>query len=586
MIDIKKIPNLPGVYIMKDSLDNILYIGKAKNLNSRIKQYFSEDQVKKRGMKIEKMVSLINDIEYIVTDNEVEALVLENNLIKEYLPKYNTLLKDNKTYPYIKITNEIYPRLIITRTIEKDKARYFGPFVDVNALNNVVDLIKDLYKIRYCDINNLPKKPCLYYDIKKCCAPCINDCYKEYNTNIKKVLEIFSGDIIEVLKMLNNKMSQYSDVLDFENAMKYRDLINNLKKITTKQNINNNFDSQDIIAYENTNDGSIVVMFFVRNGKLVNKEHFYMQNCENVLSTFIQQYYHSVINFPKEILIEEEIEDKQLLQKWINNSNNSTKIIVPKKGHKLKLIQLAKKNAKILVNEDLNKIKNKENKVKKQIKEIESIIEAKINKIESYDISNTSGVLNVASMVVFENNKFKKDSYRKFKLNTNGSDDYKCMQEVITRRFQDNKMKIYPDLILIDGGKGQVNCVLKVLQDLGLKIPVCGMVKDDHHRTRGLYFNNKEYKINKCINLITQIQDETHRFALNYHSILRTKQMLQSIINDIDGIGDKKKQLLLDKFGSVENISKATKEELKQIPKLSEKDISNIINFFSSKKNG
>lgn len=586
MIDIKKIPNLPGVYIMKDSLDNILYIGKAKNLNSRIKQYFSEDQVKKRGMKIEKMVSLINDIEYIVTDNEVEALVLENNLIKEYLPKYNTLLKDNKTYPYIKITNEIYPRLIITRTIEKDKARYFGPFVDVNALNNVVDLIKDLYKIRYCDINNLPKKPCLYYDIKKCCAPCINDCYKEYNTNIKKVLEIFSGDIIEVLKMLNNKMSQYSDVLDFENAMKYRDLINNLKKITTKQNINNNFDSQDIIAYENTNDGSIVVMFFVRNGKLVNKEHFYMQNCENVLSTFIQQYYHSVINFPKEILIEEEIEDKQLLQKWINNSNNSTKIIVPKKGHKLKLIQLAKKNAKILVNEDLNKIKNKENKVKKQIKEIESIIEAKINKIESYDISNTSGVLNVASMVIFENNKFKKDSYRKFKLNTNGSDDYKCMQEVITRRFQDNKMKIYPDLILIDGGKGQVNCVLKVLQDLDLKIPVCGMVKDDHHRTRGLYFNNKEYKINKCINLITQIQDETHRFALNYHSILRTKQMLHSIINDIDGIGDKKKQLLLDKFGSVENISKATKEELKQIPKLSEKDISNIINFFSSKKNG
>lgn len=586
MIDIKKIPNLPGVYIMKDSLDNILYIGKAKNLNSRIKQYFSEDQVKKRGMKIEKMVSLINDIEYIVTDNEVEALVLENNLIKEYLPKYNTLLKDNKTYPYIKITNEIYPRLIITRTIEKDKARYFGPFVDVNALNNVVDLIKDLYKIRYCDINNLPKKPCLYYDIKKCCAPCINDCYKEYNTNIKKVLEIFSGDIIEVLKMLNNKMSQYSDVLDFENAMKYRDLINNLKKITTKQNINNNFDSQDIIAYENTNDGSIVVMFFVRNGKLVNKEHFYMQNCENVLSTFIQQYYHSVINFPKEILIEEEIEDKQLLQKWINNSNNSTKIIVPKKGHKLKLIQLAKKNAKILVNEDLNKIKNKENKVKKQIKEIESIIEAKINKIESYDISNTSGVLNVASMVVFENNKFKKDSYRKFKLNTNGSDDYKCMQEVITRRFQDNKMKIYPDLILIDGGKGQVNCVLKVLQDLGLKIPVCGMVKDDHHRTRGLYFNNKEYKINKCINLITQIQDETHRFALNYHSILRTKQMLHSIINDIDGIGDKKRQLLLDKFGSVENISKATKEELKQIPKLSEKDISNIIIFFGSKKNG
>lgn len=584
--NLNKIPKNPGVYLMKDKQDNILYIGKAKNLNSRVKQYFIDENVKKRGPKIEKMVTLIDDIEYIITNNEVEALVLENNLIKEHMPKYNTLLKDNKTYPYIKVTNEEYPRILFSRKIEKDNAKYFGPYVDVTAINNVIDSLKDIYKIRYCDTTNLPKTKCMYYEIKRCDGPCICDCKDKYQENIKKIIEILSGNNAEVLKELKEKMMKYSDEMDFEMAIKYRELIKSFERINLKQNINNQFDSQDIIAYERIENRAIVVIFFIRDGKLVNRDYFYLENVENdILSSFIKQYYSNIIYFPKEIIISEDIEDKELLQEWINEKVKGVKILIPQKGQKNKLIELATQNAKVLANEEIQKIKSKQDKLSEELKEISNIIGVEeLKRMESFDISNTAGVLNVASMVVFEDGNFKKNSYRKFRLNTVGADDYECMKEVITRRFTDDKMKFYPTVLLIDGGKGQVNIVENVLKDLNIDIPVCGMVKDDNHRTRGLFYQNKEYSIKKSINLITRIQDETHRFAVSYHSLLRSKEMLHSILDDIPGIGKKKKNILLEHFKSVENISNAQKEDFLNIKGINDKDIDNIIKFFKEIK--
>lgn len=587
MIDLSKIPNNPGVYLMKDKNDEILYVGKAKNLNKRVKQYFDQNLVKKRGPKIVKMVTLIENIDFIITNTEVEALILENNLIKENDPKYNTLLKDDKTYPYIKITDESFPRLLITRKIENDKAIYFGPFTDITALNKIVELLNDLYEIRVCNTNNLPRKSCIYLQMNKCMAPCVNNCCDKYFDNIKEIKNILSGKNNEIKQNLKDKMYYYSNIMDYEKAAKYRDIIKCLDKITLKQNINNEFDSQDIIAYEKINNDIIFMIFFVRNGKLVNKESYYFKDVEyesNYMFEFIRQYYDNIIYFPNEILINENIEDLSLLKEWLAKKSK-TKIIIPKKGHKKQLLDLAQKNVHLIASENLQRIKNKDKRINDEILEIKSITgKSNINRIESFDISNTGGVLNVASMVVLENGEFKKNSYRKFKLKTIGADDYTCMKEVIQRRFTDEKIGTIPDLLLIDGGKGQVNSVLEVLHDLDINICVCGMVKNDKHQTRGLYFNNKEFEIKKSYNLITRIQDETHRFAISYHRNLRTKEMLHSVIKDIPGIGDKKYKALIEKFNTIENIANASIEELSQIDLLSKKDVLNVYNFFKKNK--
>ena len=588
MYDIKlleKIPHEPGVYLMKNGLDEILYVGKAKNLNKRVKQYFNNKLLEKRGPKIKKMVTLIENIEYIITKNEVEALILENNLIKENLPKYNTLLKDDKTYPYIKITNEDYPKILITRKIEKDNAKYFGPFVDITAINNVVDILKDIYKIRFCD-GKLPNKTCIYYQMNKCMAPCALKNKKEYQTAIDQIIKIFSGNNSEILKSLKEKMQIYSDNLEFENAAKYRDLINSFNKISLKQYINNKFNSQDIIAYEKNEDKAIVVIFFIRDGKMVNREHYYIKNVENddsILTNFLTQYYSNSFYFPNEIIVRESFFEQEIVENWLKEK--SVKITIPQKGHKNTLLELAQKNAKLILSEDLQKVQNKERKIDDALNEIKIITGLEnINRIESYDISNTAGVLNVASMIVFENKGFKKNAYRKFKLKTIGADDYGCMQEVIKRRFTDEKMTIFPDVLLIDGGRGQVNVVKGILDELKIDICVCGMVKDDNHNTRGLYYDNNEYDIKKSINLIAQIQNETHNFAINYHKLLRSKKMIESILDDIPGIGPKKRNILLEK-SSIEKIKNSSIEELESITGITKKDAKNIYEYFNKKSN-
>lgn len=588
MYDIKlleKIPQEPGVYLMKNNLDEILYIGKAKNLNKRVKQYFNEKLLEKRGVKIKKMVTLIENIEYIVTKNEVEALILENNLIKENLPKYNTLLKDDKTYPYIKITNEEYPKILITRKIEKDNSKYFGPFVDITAINNVVEILKDIYKIRFCD-GKLPNKTCIYYQMNKCMAPCVLKNKNEYQAAIDQIIKIFSGNNSEILKSLKEKMQIYSDNLEFENAAKYRDLINSFNKISLKQHINNKFNSQDIIAYEKNEDKAIIVIFFIRDGKMVNREHYYIKNVENdesILTNFLTQYYSNSFYFPNEIIVSKSFFEQELIESWLKE--NSVKITIPQKGHKNTLLELAQKNAKLILNEDLQKVQNKEKKIDNALDEIKMITGLEsINRIESYDISNTAGVLNVASMVVFENKGFKKNAYRKFKLKTIGADDYGCMREVIKRRFTDEKISVFPEVLLIDGGRGQVNVVKEILDELGINICICGMVKDGNHNTRGLFFNNNEYDIKKSINLIAQIQNETHNFAINYHKLLRSKKMIESILDDIPGIGPKKRNILLQNF-SIEKIKDSSIEDLEVIDGITKKDAKNIYEYFHKKSN-
>lgn len=585
MIDLESIPINPGVYLMKDKLDNIIYVGKAKNLKKRVKQYFDKSAVEKRGQKIIKMVSLINDIEWIITNTEVEALILENNLIKEHNPKYNTLLRDDKTYPYIKITDDDFPKIIMVRKLEKDNAKYFGPYTDVTAINNTIDLLKDIFKIRHCDHVNLPKKDCMYNQMNKCMAPCIKECKDEYNKNILEIIRILSGNNSEIVGNLKEQMLKYSDEMNYEYAAKYRDLISGLNKIVLKQNINCGFDSQDVINYKIVDDKAVVVILFIRNGKMVNRSSYYLENPEEneLLSSFIKQYYYNVIDFPSEIIIPENINDLDVLNQWINEKSSKTKILIAKKGHKHSLCELAKKNADLIIGEDLRKIKQKSEKMEEELAEIQKIIGLNsLKRIEAYDISNTSGVLNVASMVVFEDGQPKNSAYRKFKLDVIGADDYKCMEEVIRRRFTDSKMKFYPNLLLIDGGKGQVNIVENVLKTLDIKIPVCGMVKDDNHRTRGLFYQNKEYNIKKSINLITRIQDETHRFAVTYHSLLRTKDMLHSILDDIPGIGSKKRQILMQELKSIDNIKNADENTLLSIKGISKTDAKNIIEFFKT----
>ena len=551
--ELKKLPAKPGVYIMHDGNDAIIYVGKAINLHNRVRSYFRKNIG--RGPQIDKMVTQIARFEYIITDSELEALVLENNLIKEYSPRYNTMLKDDKTYPYIKVTlGDAYPRVMLSREMKKDKSRYFGPFTSAAAVKDTIDLINKLYMLRTCN-KNLPKeagkdRPCLNYHIKQCMAPCQGSIsQEEYREEVGHALDFLSGNFSPVLKELERKMKEASENMEFEEAIKYRDMFNSVKKIAQKQKItDSDGEDKDIIALALDENDAVVQVFFIRDGKLIGREHFYMTHVsgnkrKQVLLDFVKQFYAGTPFIPRELMIQEEIEDTEVLEKWLSaRKGGRVYIRVPKKGSKEKLVELAAKNAALVLSQDREKIKREEGRTIGAVKEIAALIGVEgIHRMEAYDISNISGFANVGSMVVYEKGKPKRSDYRKFKIKTvSGPDDYACMKEVLTRRFvhgmeEREEMALkemekefgsftkFPDLILMDGGKGQVNIALEVLQELQIDIPVCGMVKDDNHRTRGLYYRNQEIPIDRSsegFKLITRVQDEAHRFAIEYHRSL------------------------------------------------------------------
>lgn len=611
--ELKKLPDKPGVYIMHGLSDEIIYVGKAVVLKNRVRSYFRESTVK--SPKIQKMVSQITRFEYIVTDSELEALVLENNLIKEHNPKYNTMLKDDKTYPYIKVTlGEEYPKVVPSREMKKDKSRYFGPYTSMAAVKDVVELINKLFGLRTCR-KNLPRdfgkdRPCLQYHMKQCTAPCTGCVSKEeYKEQVQRALDFLNGEYNAELKRLQEKMTEASENLEFEEAIRYRDLYASVKKISERQKItDSDGEDKDIIAMAKDNEDAIVQVFFVRGGKLIGREHFYMtkvSECSNaeILSDFVKQYYSGTPFIPKELLLQEEIEDKEVVESYVSmKRGGKIKISTPKKGKKEKLVELAAQNAALVLSKDKEKIKREEGRTIGAVKEIGKWLGlANVARMEVFDISNTNGFENVGSMVVYEKGKPKRSDYRKFRIKTvAGPDDYACMYEVLTRRFvhgieetkelKEKNMQAefgsftkFPDLILMDGGRGQVNIALKVLEELGLQIPVCGMVKDDNHRTRGLYFDNVEIPIDtnsEGFKLITRIQDEAHRFAIEYHRSLRSKKQVDSVLDKIPGVGPVRRKALMRHFKSIEEIKNAPIEKLCEIPEIPESAAEEIYAFF------
>ncbi len=611
--ELKKLPAKPGVYIMHDRKDAIIYVGKAVNLHNRVRSYFRK--IVGRGPQIDKMVEQIARFEYIITDSELEALVLENNLIKEYSPRYNTMLKDDKTYPYIKVTvGEEYPRILFSREMKKDRSRYFGPFTSAASVKDTIDLINKLYMLRTCN-KNLPKeagkdRPCLNYHIKQCAAPCQGYVsQEEYKGQVGQALDFLNGNFSPILKDLERKMQEASENMEFEEAIKYRDLHNSVKQVAQKQKITDSGgEDKDIIALALDENDAVVQVFFVRDGKLIGREHFYMTHVsgsgkEQVLLDFVKQFYAGTPFIPKELMLQEEIEDIEILEKWLSARKGSRVYIrVPKKGTKEKLVELAAKNAALVLSQDKEKIKREEGRTIGAVKEIAALIGAEsINRMEAYDISNISGFANVGSMVVYEKGKPKRSDYRKFKIKTvSGPDDYACMKEVLTRRFvhgmeEQKELDLkemekefgsftkFPDLILMDGGKGQVNIALEVLNELHIDIPVCGMVKDDNHRTRGLYFNNEEIPIDRNtegFKLITRVQDEAHRFAIEYHRSLRGKSQVKSVLDDIPGVGPSRRKALMRHFKSIEEIKEADVEKLMEAPEIPRHIAEGIYRFF------
>ncbi len=605
--ELAKLPKKPGVYIMHDADDSILYVGKAKNLYNRVRSYFKENIG--RGPQIDKMVSLIARFEYIVTDSELEALVLENNLIKEYSPKYNTLLKDDKTYPYIKVTlGEDYPRILLVRKMKKDKARYFGPFTS-GGVKETIDLINKLYLIRTCS-RKLPKdfgkeRPCLNYHINQCCAPCQGNISKEdYAHRIELAIDFLNGKHQPIVRELKEKMAAASESMNFEEAIKYRDLLENIKKISETQKMSDNVgEDRDIIALAIDGSETVVQVFFLRNGKLIGREHFYMMQVEEpsadkILTSFVKQFYAGTPFIPREIMLQEPIEDIELVEQWLTDKKGArVHILVPLKGAKEKLVDLAAKNARLVLSQDRERIRREEGRTIGAVKEIEEILGiSPLNRMEAFDISNTSGFANVGSMVVYEKGKPKRSDYRKFRMKTvAGPDDYACMHEVLTRRFThglDERREVderfgsftrFPDLLLMDGGRGQVNIALQVLDELGIDIPVCGMVKDDNHRTRGLYFNNRELPIDKNsegFKLITRIQDEAHRFAITYHRSLRSKAQVHSILDDINGVGPSRRKALMKHFKSIDELKAADIDALLRVDGITAPVAKEIYDFF------
>ncbi len=606
--ELKKLPGKPGVYIMHGEKDEIIYVGKAVSLKNRVRQYFQSSRNK--GAKIEQMVTHITRFEYIVTDSELEALVLECNLIKEHRPKYNTMLKDDKTYPFIKVTvNEPYPRVLFSRTMKKDKARYFGPYTSSTAVKDVIELVRKIYMVRSCN-RTLPRdcgkdRPCLYYHMKQCMAPCQGNVSEEaYKENITKVLHFLNGNFQETIDQLTERMMAASEEMRFEDAAGYRDLINSIKRIGERQKITT-YGEQDrdiiAVAMEESQDlreqDAVVQVFFMRGGKLIGRDHFFLRVARGdtkaqVLSSFLKQFYAGTPFIPAEIMMQVEIEDAEIIEEWLSSRRKQkVHIRVPKKGTKEKLVELAKENAEMVLSKDRERIKREEGRTIGAVKEIEGWLGLSgIVRMEAYDISNISGFESVGSMVVYEKGKPKRSDYRKFKIKwVQGPNDYASMEEVLTRRFtheakgEFDSFSRLPDLILMDGGRGQVNIALKVLGELGIQIPVCGMVKDDNHRTRGVYFNNVEIPIDTSsegFHLVTRIQDEAHRFAIEYHRSLRSKEQVRSVLDDIPGIGDTRRKALLRRFKSVENIRDASVEELSQTESMNVQSAEAVYVFF------
>lgn len=615
--ELKKLPRKPGVYIMRDDKDVILYVGKAINLHNRVRSYFRENIG--RGPAIDQMVSLIARFEYIVTDSELEALVLENNLIKENSPKYNTLLKDDKTYPYIKVTvGEDYPRILFSRTMKKDKSRYFGPYTSAAAVKDTIELLNKLYQLRTCN-RVLPRdtgleRPCLNYHIKQCLAPCQGYVSKEeYRQQVAGALEFLNGNYSPILKDLEEKMKKAAEAMEFEDAARYRDLLSSVRQVSQKQKITEGVgEDKDILALYQDETEAVVQVFFVRDGKLIGREHYYMthvpeNNKPAILQDFVKQFYAGTPFIPRELMLQYEIEDAELIEKWLSERKGSRVYLkVPKIGSKEKLVELAAQNAKLVLSQDREKLKREEGRTIGAVKEISDLLQLPLTgtaRMEAYDISNINGFENVGSMVVYEKGKPKRSDYRKFKIKSvSGPDDYACMREVLTRRFRHGMEESkeleeqemdqeygsftkFPDLILMDGGRGQVNIALSVLEELGIDIPVCGMVKDDNHRTRGLYYHNIELPIDthsEGFKLITRIQDEAHRFAIEYHRSLRSKTQVRSVLDDIPGVGPARRKALMRHFKSLEEIRQATVEELMEIPKMNERTAEEIVTFFAS----
>lgn len=615
--ELKLLPDRPGVYIMRDKSDRIIYVGKAIILKNRVKQYFQSSR--NHTEKIKQMVENIDHFEYIVTDSEVEALVLECNLIKEHRPKYNTMLKDDKTYPYIRVTvNEAYPRVLFSRDMKRDKSKYFGPYTSVTAVKDILDLLRKIYKIRTCN-RNLPKdigkeRPCLYYYMGQCDAPCQGFITQdEYGKNISQAIEFLSGNYTTVVRMLEERMNEAAQQMEYEKAATNRDLLSSVRQIMNKQKITNTDQTdRDIIAFARNKDEAVVQTFFIRGGKLIGRDHFYLTGVEDetdnrVIASFIKQFYAGTPYIPKEIFLEAEPEEEEILGQWLTNKRGQKVYLhVPKKGGKEKLVELAKRNAELILSKDSEKLKREEARTTGALKELADYLDLPlISRIESFDISNTSGFETVGSMVVFEHGKAKKSDYRKFKIrNIVGPDDYTAMHEMLMRRFTHGMRELeemrekkldrslgsftkYPDLILMDGGKGQVNIALQVLEEFKLDIAVCGMVKDDKHRTRGLYYRNKELPIDKSselFKLITRVQDETHRFAIEYHRSLRKKKQIHSILDDIKGIGPARRRALMKHFQSLEAIQDADIEDIVKAPSMNRAAAIEVYNFFHNSK--
>ncbi|MGN0169168.1 MAG: excinuclease ABC subunit UvrC [Lachnospiraceae bacterium] len=595
--ELKKLPGKPGVYIMHGQSDEIIYVGKAISLKNRVRQYF------RRGAdgraKIEKMMPQVSRFEYIVTDSELEALVLENNLIKEHSPKYNTMLKDGKTYPFIKVTlGDAYPRLVFSRQMKKDKSKYFGPYTSAGAVKDTIALLQKLYHIRSCN-RCLPRdmgkqRPCLNYHIRQCDAPCQGYISQEaYQQNVADAMDFLNGNFDKIRKMLTEKMQQASENMEFEEAAVYRDLLNSVNQVAQKQKItNSDLSDRDVVALAMDGADAVVQVFFVRDGKLMGREHFYMNIApddarEDILSSFLSQYYGGTPFLPKEIMVDSMPDNHEELEKWLSQKRGGkVSILEPKIGQKEKLVELASQNAALILSKDRERLKREEERTRGAMKELADLLGLpQITRVEAFDISNISGFLSVGSMVVFEDGKPRKSDYRKFRLRTvAGPDDYASMREVLTRRFehgirqqQEDREKgrgetggfsRFPDLIMMDGGKGQVNIACKVMEELGLSIPVCGMVKDDRHRTRGLLFHDQELPMDTSgegFKLVTRVQDEAHRFAIEYHRSLRGKNQVKSILDEIDGIGPKRRRALMKKYSSLEELKKATVEELREV---------------------
>ena len=617
--ELKKLPGQPGVYIMHDAKDAIIYVGKAISLKNRVRQYFQSSRDK--TAKIRQMVSKIARFEYIVTDSELEALVLECNLIKEHRPRYNTMLKDDKTYPYIKVTaSEEYPRILFSRQMKKDKNKYFGPFTSAGAVKDTIELIRKLYRIRACS-RKLPQdmgkdRPCLYYHIHQCDAPCQGYISQaDYQESVKQAVTFLNGQYEPVMKYLEEKMRTASEMMEFEKAIEYRDLLDSVKKVAQKQKITSqSMEDRDIIAMAKDERDAVVQVFFVRDGKLIGREHFHMnltgsESKAEILNSFVKQFYAGTPFVPHEIWVQEELEDAEVIASFLTaRRGQKVRFVVPKMGEKERLVELAKKNAKMVLSQDKEKIKREELRTIGAMNQIGSWIGLSgISRVEAYDISNISGFESVGSMIVYENGRPKRNDYRKFRIRTvQGPNDYASMREVLLRRFSHGREETkklqaeggdlamgsftrFPDLLMMDGGRGQVNIALEVLRELQLEIPVCGMVKDDNHRTRGLYYQNVEIPIDRHsegFQLITRIQDEAHRFAIEYHRSLRGKEQVRSVLDDIKGIGPARRKSLMRTFKTIEAVREASVEELEAAPQMNRAAAEAVYIFFRDDKQG